>query len=271
MRKRAAVSGGPIDWTGWVHDPITSISLLVLGAIYLDGLVRAHDLSRRIGISRQATAFFTGLGLAALTLLSPLDGLGYQFFAAHMLQHLLLIVVVAPLLAWSDAATILPLAVSDTGRQHIRHWLLWPAIRRWQIGPRSAWLAATAFIVTIWLWHIPAAHDAALINWGLHALEHLTVLGTATLFWRVILTDRERGVGQGLAAVIVSLVSLQGSLLSAILMFAPRQLCGSYAGNPMEDQVMAGLLMCIPASFVYLGSTVWALSRLIGGGSSHAC
>jgi len=88
------------------------------------------------------------------------------------------------------------------------------------------------------------------------------VLGTATMFWRVILNSGQLRIGPGLAAVIVSLVSLQGSLLSAILMFAPKQLCGSYAGNPIEDQVMAGLLMCIPASFVYLGSTVWALSRL---------
>ena len=96
------------------------------------------------------------------------------------------------------------------------------------------------------------------------------MLLAATLFWRVILTSGKRRISPGLAAIIVSLVSLQGSLLSAILMFSPVPLCSSYAGNPLDDQVLAGLLMCIPASFVYVGSTVWALTRIIGNGPTHA-
>ena len=44
----------------------------------------------------------------------------------------------------------------------------------------------------------------------------------------------------------------------------------TYAGNPLQDQVLAGLLMCIPASFVYCGSTVWALWRLLGTDATHA-
>jgi hypothetical protein len=47
-------------------------------------------------------------------------------------------------------------------------------------------------------------------------------------------------------------------------MFAGHPLYSAYAGNPLDDQVLAGVLMCIPASFVYLGSTVWALWRMLG-------
>lgn len=260
-----------IDPSGWLADPLTAIALLVLVALYVDGVLRTTTQeARQPNLSRHTAAFFAGIGLCALTLLSPLDALGDRFFAAHMSQHLLLIVVVAPLLAWSDASRILPLALPVVVRHQLSRWWARPALQHWHRGPRVAWLAAAMFAVTIWGWHIPAAHDAALGNPALHFIEHLTVLGTATLFWHVILNGAAYRVGPGVAAVVVSLVSLQGSLLSAILMFAPRQLCGTYAGNPIEDQVMAGLLMCIPASFVYLASTIWALSRLMGEGRSRA-
>ena len=263
--------GPVVQRTDWAHDPITAVVLLVIVALYLDGATRPGEGEFvRPRTTVRPVAFALGLGIAGLTMLSPLDTLGAQFFAAHMLQHLVLIVVVAPLVAWSHADLILRRAIPVRTRRWLARHLAGSAIQAWTNSPRTAWIAACAFAGTIWLWHIPAAHDSAVRNAALHTLEHFMVLGTATMFWRVILNSGQLRIGPGLAAVIVSLVSLQGSLLSAILMFAPKQLCGSYAGNPIEDQVMAGLLMCIPASFVYLGSTVWALSRLLSEKPTHA-
>lgn len=271
MTPASTVAGrsSPELWTQWFDDPITAILLLVLLAWYLDGLVRtrAGDHERGPSAPRSA-AFFLGLALAALTLVSPLDALGYQLFAAHMAQHLLLIVVAAPLLAWSDASHVFGAALPRSVQRGLSHWEDLAARR--VSGAWAAWLAAGAFSVTIWFWHVPASHDAALAQLPLHTLEHLSVLLTATLFWRVNMIPSKRQISPGLAAIVVSLVSLQGSLLSAILMFSPVPLCASYANNPLSDQVMAGLLMCIPASLVYAGSTVWALSRLIGNGPKHA-
>ena len=255
-------AGAPLFWL-WPRDPITALALLVVLAWYVDGFVhrRASNAGGAMG-SRRSAAFLAGVLVVALTLLSPIDDLGYQLFAAHMAQHLILIVLAAPLLAWSDAPAVLGTALPRAARQEISR-IAWPT------APTTAWLAAAAFSVTIWFWHVPAAHDAALRHLTLHALEHLTVLLAACFFWRIILDRGQRRISPGLIAVIVSLISLQGSLLSAVLMFSPVSLCTSYAGNPLSDQVMAGLLMCIPASFVYAGSTVWALTRLIADGPSH--
>lgn len=265
-----AVAASPSLWTGWFDDPIPTILLVVLLALYVDGFMRVRGGGTTLLRSGLRTgSFFAGFAVAGLTLLSPLDGLGYRLFAAHMAQHLLLIVVVAPLLAYSDAPSMWRAALPRSVRHGLAGGATRLAIPEWLIGARAAWLTAITFSVTIWFWHVPAAHDAALTYLPLHALEHVTVLLSAALFWRVILTRGKRGVGPGLTAVIVSLVSLQGSLLSAILMFAPAPLCASYASNPLNDQVMAGLLMCIPASFVYAGTTVWALTRMIGIGPRH--
>ena len=44
--------------------------------------------------------------------------------------------------------------------------------------------------LALWLWHAPAAFEAALASYPLHALEHATFFGTAILFWRAILNAR---------------------------------------------------------------------------------
>lgn len=264
-----AVASSPTLWTQWFIDPLTAILLLVLLAWYLDGLLRLRARGEQQAPSSARTAaFLLGLGVAALALVSPLDSLGYRLFAAHMVQHLVLIVVAAPLLAWSGAAPALGAALPRRLRQVLSGWR--DRLAATITAAQAAWLAAAAFSVTIWLWHVPAAHDAALTQLPLHALEHVTVLLTATVFWRMMLGSSTGRISPGLAAIIVSLISLQGSLLSAILMFSPVSLCASYAGNPLTDQIMAGLLMCIPASLVYAGSTVWALSRLISSRVDHA-
>lgn len=256
---------------GWFGDSISGLVLLVIAAAYIDGLVQS--LMRRddgMPSPPRIAAFAAGMGLAGLVMLSPLDALGDHWFSAHMAQHLLLIVVIAPLFAWSDPHPILVKALPASVTVRLAAALDAGSIARWRNGPEAAWLAAAAFAIAIWLWHLPAAHDWAAAGGVPHALEHFTMLGTASLFWYVILTSGRRRISPGLAAVVVSIVSLQGALLSAIIMFAPNQLCSSYAGNPLDDQVLAGLLMCIPASFVYFGSTIWALSRMLGDGQQHA-
>lgn len=121
----------------------------------------------------------------------------------------------------------------------------------------------------MWFWHIPAAYDWALGNDVVHVCEHLSLLGASTLFWRVVIASGNRRLSPAMAVILVSLVGIQGSFLSALIMFAPHPLYGAYSGNPLDDQVLAGVMMCIPASFVYLGSTIWALSRMMANGRRH--
>ena len=64
------------------------------------------------------------------------------------------------------------------------------------------------------------------------------------------------------ALVLVTLVCLQGNLLAALLTLAPQPLYAPYAGNPLADQQIAGLIMWVPAGLIYLGSSCWALRCL---------
>ena len=233
-----------------------AVVLLTISAAVLFWLAGTQSLAR-LGHPvdrRRMAALAGGAVIAMLVIAPPLDWLGARWFSVHMLQHLLLIAGAAPLVAWSRpwqlAAAVLPIP-SHNSR-----------------GLEAAWAAAALFAVAILLWHMPSTHDWALRDPAAHALEHLSVFGTAIGFWHfVVFSDR---LSRGVAILIVWLISLQGALLSAVIMFAPVQLCRSYADNPLTDQVLAGLLMCIPASLLYAGSTVWALARLFDERSSQA-
>jgi putative membrane protein len=254
-------------WTRWFDSPLLEVLLAALLALYLAGL--AEMVSRRykkwpIGKARVA-AFLSAILIVGLALLSPFDAFSDTLFSVHMLQHLLLILGAAPLLAVSDAHLVILRAFPLAGRRALgRTVAAIPGIRYAAHKEAAAWIAAASFVGTMWFWHIPAAYGWALDNELVHVFEHITLLVTATLFWRVIITSGDRRLSPGMAVVIVSLVGIQGALLSALIMFAPHPLYGAYANNPLDDQVLAGVLMCIPASFIYLGSTIWALWRMLG-------
>ena len=268
-----AGTGGAPQWGEWFADPLIELLLTVLVLWYLLGLERM--LSRepqKWPVSRsRVAAFFGAMLVIGVALLSPIDAFADKLFSVHMLQHLLLMLGAAPLLAFSDAHLVLLRALPVAQRRRLgRVVASIPGVKQAAHKEVAAWLAAAVFVVTLWFWHIPSAYDWALGNAFVHSCEHLMLLGAATFFWRVIVTSGNRRLSPGMAVLLVSLVGIQGAFLSALIMFAPQGLYRAYAGNPLDDQVLAGVLMCIPASFVYLGSTVWALSRMLGNGRSHA-
>jgi putative membrane protein len=260
-----AENAGSSVWTQWFGDPEVEALLAVLLTVYLIGL--AEMLSRehrKWAVGKMRVAAFVGaIAVIGVALLSPIDALSEELFSVHMLQHLLLILGAAPLLAFSNAHLVMLRAFPLPARRAFgRAVAATPGVRQAAHKQAAAWIAATTFVGTMWFWHIPAAYDWALDNEAVHVCEHLTLLGAATFFWRVIITSGDRRLSPAMAVVLVSLVGIQGAFLSALIMFAGHPLYGAYAGNPLDDQVLAGVLMCIPASFVYLGSTIWALWRM---------
>ena len=260
-------------WNSWLTDPAVAIILLVATALYLGGLARM--LSRPAGrwpVSKwRVISFASALGVIGIALLSPIDAFAEKLFSVHMAQHLLLVLVAAPLIAVSNAHLVylwlLPL--------HARRWMGRaiigiPGVKYAAHANVTAWVVCAAFIGSLWFWHAPATYDWALANkWG-HASEHLVLLATSTAFWRVVVTSGERRLSPGMMILMVSLVGIQGSFLAALITFAPRPLYAAYAANPIDDQALGGVLMCIPASFLYLGSSIWALWRMLNGGRLRA-
>jgi putative membrane protein len=241
--------------------------VLVLIGVGLAAVAYARgvrELWRRAGPGRsvsraQAGLFYLGLLTIVLALASPLDWIAHQLFAAHMVQHLLLMLVAAPLLVLG--APLLPLlfALPAPARSRSR------ALAR--LGRTPLAIAFVLHSLALWLWHIPSLYDAALaVDW-LHVLEHVSFVGTAVLFWWATL--RSGRVGYGVAVLFVFALALESTILGALLTFSRGPWYASHLTttlawglSPLEDQQLAGLIMWIPGGLVYLVSALALFSRL---------
>jgi putative membrane protein len=230
-------------------------------------------LWRRAGLSRgvtvgQAGAFFAGLLVLFVALVSPLDALSGALFSAHMAQHLLLVVVAAPLLVWGAPPLTLLWAVPHRGRRPLAGWWHRQAGLRggWRLltQPVTVWLLHT---LALWLWHAPAFYQAALTSESVHLLEHASFLGTALLFWWVILQPGDKGLWHyGVGMILAFATAMQSGLLGALMTFATMPWYPAYRATttawgltPLDDQQLAGVIMWVPAGVVYLGATLMLL------------
>ena len=252
----------------WTFDPVLVAGLALTAGVYARGVAR---LGRRIagkGRTARPVAFFTGLAVVAAALVSPLDALAAALFSAHMVQHLLLMVVAAPLLAYARPAAALVAGLPSGGREAVRQA---GAGGLREVGhaltrPLVVWAVGT---LVLWAWHMPSPYQAALEHDAVHVVEHASFLGAAVLFWSVVLTSGgRRGVARPVAALLVFVNGVQSTALGAVLLFASTPLYpGHDAGatlwsrSPLEDQQLAGALMWGPPALLYLATTGWLLFR----------
>lgn len=258
---RAAAQLGAYGREVW---PI-ALGLVAADAAYLLGLARLwRAAGRGVGVSLlRAGAYLLGVTVLFVALVSPLEVLAGRFFSAHMFQHLLLVLVAAPLLVAGAPVYALLWALPLNSRKALaRGWQGLRARRglRWLAHPLAAWLL---FVLTFWGWHIPGLYEAAVRSPAVHALEHLSMLVTAALYWEALVQPLgRRRLSRGAGVLYLFATALQGSLLGALLTFAPRPLYPEYARlllamgyDPLADQQLAGLIMWVPSGVVYL---VWA-------------
>jgi putative membrane protein len=231
--------------------------------------VARRDGGRRAMQARSMAAFVAGWLAVVVALLSPLDDLADSLFAAHMVQHLVLIMIAAPLLVIGAPPVSWLWLLPRASRR---------AVGRWWLRSRARLIAApfthppavlAAHIFAVWLWHFPKLYEAAIRSSGLHALEHLSFLGTAVLFWWVVLhpTGR-RTLGYGASILYVGVALCMTGALGALLMFSSRpwysvHAAGEQARNltALDDQQLAGLIMWIPAGVIYVGVAVALCAR----------
>jgi putative membrane protein len=245
-------------WGAWNLEP----ALVVGGLLAL----WAYRRGQAGGPRRQADTWrarcFTGALLAlGVALISPLDALSSALASAHMVQHMLLVLVAAPLLALSAPSSTLlrgsPLGLRRASGRWRRRLGLTRANLRPLRQPTTVWLL---HVGTLWFWHAAVPYDAALDNELLHVVEHASFLVTALLFWRVVIGARSpERVSNGLGALLVFAMAMQSILLSVLLTFARAPWYSGYATTttpwglaPLADQQLAGVIMWIPAGLVYL-------------------
>ncbi|NUO37200.1 MAG: cytochrome c oxidase assembly protein [Gemmatimonadaceae bacterium] len=259
-------------WRAWSAAPGVLLGCLVAVALYARGVrVIRRRAGTRLVSPWRVRSFAAAIAALLIALVSPLDALAGSLFSAHMVQHLLLMMVAAPLLVLGDPMTAMLWALPPRGRRGVGLWwrrrrtlrAVWRAIA----SPGGAWIL---HVVALWIWHVPALYDRAVADGAVHVLEHLAFLGTALLFWWVPFKAHGRRVGGGTALIYLFGAVLQGTILGALLALARLPLYTAHFGTtrawgltPLEDQQLAGLLMWVPAGFVYLAALVPLALRVL--------
>jgi putative membrane protein len=120
----------------------------------------------------------------------------------------------------------------------------------------AAWLIHGA---VLWMWHLPSLFQAVLESEFVHALQHLSFLLSALLFWWALLQGRRHAINYGLAVLYLFTTAAHSGLLGALLTFARTVWYPAYAGktdswglSALEDQQLGGLIMWVPACAVYI-------------------
>jgi cytochrome c oxidase assembly factor CtaG len=250
-------------WSAWSFDPLVILSVTLLAWLYARGITRFwRRAGRGRGISGwRVTAFASGILALLVALVSPLDALGSTLFSAHMVQHLVLILIAAPLLVLGAPLVPLLFALPLRTRRGIVCALKEASGFRviWRVltQPVICWLLA---ITVLWTWHVPALYEAALRSNVIHAVEHGCFLTTALLFWWVLLQPVAHGrMDRGVGVLYLFAAGLANGVLGALLTFAGSVCYPIYADRvgpwgltPLEDQQLAGVIMWVPASVIYL-------------------
>lgn len=264
-------------WSTWTLDAPLLGMLALAAAWYALGVrhLWARAPASRGLTRRHCAAFAAGFVGVVLALVSPIDGAAGALFTAHMIQHLLLVIVAAPLIVLGEPLTAylwgLPVGARRAvgaawKRASLVRWT-WRQLRR----PPVAW---ALHIGLLWTWHLPRMYDLAMVNEPVHILEHALFLLSALLFWWVVFDRRSRTSAGALIAYLF-LAMLQSTLLGAILTMVRRPLYLAHYGTtaawgltPLEDQQLAGLIMWIPAGTVYLIVLVPLVLRMLGDPTS---
>ena len=160
--------------TAWPFDPILWVTLIAAVVAYNRLLARVpgYPPVRR-------AHFLIGIGAMAVALVTPVAVYAHSYFWVHMVQHLLLTMVAAPLIALSAPATLALRASSPAVRQKLGRALHSRALQV-LTHPLVTW---GAFAAVMWASHFSPVYDLALRNEAVHVLEHIVYLAAGFLFW----------------------------------------------------------------------------------------
>lgn len=240
--------------------------------IYRRGWKASSAVSRR-----RFLAFAVGSALLVAALSPPLEHLAGELVSAHMVQHISLILVAAPLIAVSRPVHNLMRALPTPVRKRIGGWRRRARLTPTTISrlgrPLIVWLS---YALVLWFWHGAVPYQAAVRHEVVHLLEHGTFLVAAFGFWGIVLSS-EREVGAGYRLLMVFTTAFHSVLLGALITFADSpwyplysESAAAFGLDPVTDQQLAGLLMWIPGGLIYTGVGLWLLTDWIRTEASGA-
>lgn len=177
-----------------------------------------------------------GLGLLTLLWLAPLEAL-WPAFPVHMLRHMGLVAVAAPLIVLG-----LPGRAAEA--------LAMPPL-----------LAAALEFAVVWAWHLPLAHAQGRLSLPVFAAEQASFLAVGLFVWAGCLRAPQPLAGAG----GMLLTSMHMTLLGALLILAPRDLYAALCGTApdLTAQQWGGMLMLGIGTPIYLAAGLWLSARAL--------
>ena len=260
-------------FSSWSVPFWATLGLLLTAVLYVRGRKRLAYLHSTALPNWRFACFLAGVASFWIAIASPLDPFGNFLLTAHMIQHLLMMLVAPPLILLGSPGNPLLLGLPRwASRDALGPFLICRPLKRFGhivTHPAFCWLAAALALLG---WHIPAAYDLALISSGWHNLEHACLFGTSLLFWWPVVQPWPSTLQWPRWSVPAYLFcgDIVTTALAAVLCFSDRPLYPPYAAVPrlfgvseLGDQIMAGAIMWVFGSFILLGAAVIITVRLL--------
>lgn len=226
----------------------------------------------------RAIAFYGALLSILVALAGPLDRLTEELLWAHMVQHIILMLVAAPLLVlgapWLPLWRPLPLGFRRRVASAVVQGPRFATVRRtarWAAGPLVAW---GLFNGDLAVWHVPALYDLTVRNTAVHYLEHLSFLVLGLLFWAQVVDSPpfHPRLGDFQRALFLTAGAVASWLLAVVLALSPTPFYSAYSsiqprpeGLPaLTDQQLAGGAMWGPGSIPFAIGVFWLLYVWLG-------
>lgn len=253
--------------------------LIGITALYSRGWYRLRKALPKVVSIWRLIAFTGGIVSLWVAAKSPLAALDEELLTAHMVQHLLLMIVAAPLILLGAPSVILLHGIP----RHLVRGTLGPLMRSRPVHflgglcthPVFCLLAASVVVIG---WHVPAAFDLALRSHHWHEIEHACFFAGGLLFWWPVIQPwpSVAGLPPWSVPLYLFLATLPCDALSAFLTFCDRVVYrpylsshGAFDLSPLQDQALAGALMWVTVTFAYLIPALVVTIQILSGRRSY--
>lgn len=247
----------------WNMEPWVLVSALIL--------LLGYGYATGFKFTKLSALFISGIALYVLALVSPLDYLGRTYLlSAHMIQHILLLLIVPLLLLLSIPKELAEKALRVKPFGYTMKVLGNPFVA-WFLG-----------VGAMWVWHLPSLHDMVLASDNLYIAQQISFVVIGMIFWWPVFAPVEsRRLSPLISTMYLATACLGCTILGMLITFAGAGLYAAYV-NPVDsigilpllrgelcltpgvDQQIGGLTMWVPGCLIYLAASMGTLAKWYG-------